>query len=579
MRRTFALLLALLLTVGLLAGCNGSDEETDPSSEPDNTDPTTVPSFVPIDPDDQEFDEIELPLTEDEHTFTYWQQNGYSFEDFSTYDDNLFYQWMEEQTGVDIEWIHPPAGSETENFQTMVLSADYPDFIQGIKGYYTGGVDKAINDGVLRRLNELVDQYMPHYRSYVYGSEETFIQAVSDSGNLWGVHHIVDYPQTPWIGLTVRQDWLDKLGLTTADMETLDQFESVLTSFKEFTYENQGPLWVENSSTYAGDCINGTFGFGGYSSRFMNKDGVAAYSGIQPGVEEYAAVMADWYAKGLINKNYIAENSWSTPEQYWVNSQIGVGEMMYTQDKMYAASAAISELNPDPNFAISPLAGVKKNASDDWSDIKLRNSQDKIRPGNSMGITTGCTDDEIELACRFWDYAWTDEGITAANWGPYEGPEGDTNTTYFVDENDSNGDGHKECYQAWQIAKYGNVSQTQAKVAVYNGPVYCIWSREWCALDSDQMKMPGVWGQPSNEWKLPEGVTLTSDEGNSASSIVANCNTVVNEWLAAVITGVKSADTFQAEVVAQCESLGIHEAEGYYQAALDRYFARANYMD
>ena len=581
MKKTLALLLALLMMAGLLAGC-GSSEETNPSTEPGNTntDPTTAPSFVPVD-ENEEIEDYELPLTEDEVQFTYWIPNGQSFETFSTYDDNLFYQWMEEQTGVDLVFEHPATGSEKEAFQTMILSNDYPEFVQSIKGYYDGGVDKAIDDGVLLRLNEYVDQYMPHYRQMVYGTEETFIQAVSDAGNLWAVHHIVDVPQGSWIGLGVREDWLNKAGLTTADCETIDGMETVLTAMKEYTYENCGPLYLQTGNTMASDAVSSAYDIGSFTSghQFANENGKVVYSATKPEFAEYAAKMADWYAKGLINKNYIGDNSWNTPQDRWANSEVGIGDFIYTNDEMFKASAATSELMPNPDFMIQALTAPKLNASDDWSDVHFRNTQDKIRAGNSMGITTAALDN-IELACKFWDYAWTDEGKTASNWGPTVGEKGDTNATYYIDEADSNGDGHKECYQPWLMETLGNnVTQIQYKVAVHNGPTYSIWSREWCALTERQMEYQNIWNRAGNDYVLPEGLTLTKEEGDAASTIVANADTTAKEWLVAVITGEKSADTWETEVLQVIEGYGIHDAEAYRQAALDRYNARISYIN
>lgn len=144
MKRYISLLLALLLMVGLLAGCGNTEEK--PSTEP-STGTTTEPSQAPDDggdPTDEPSDEFPLPLTEDEVTFDYWLPNSYSFDGFSSYDDNVFYQWMEEKTGVHINFINPPSSGVTEAFQTMILSEDYPDFIYRIFSYYSGGVDKAI---------------------------------------------------------------------------------------------------------------------------------------------------------------------------------------------------------------------------------------------------------------------------------------------------------------------------------------------------------------------------------------------------------------------------------------------------
>ncbi len=579
MKKTLALLLALLMMAGLLAGCGGSNEEN-PSTEPSNGPASAAPTYVaPV--DDGEIEDYDLPLTEDDISFTYWIPNGQSFTDFNTYDDNLFYQWMEEQTGIDIIFEHPAVGSEKESFQTMILSNSYPEFVQSIKGYYDGGVDKAIDDGVLLALNDYVDMYMPHYRQMVYGTQETFIQAVSDGGNLWGVHHIVDVPQGSWIGLGVREDWLNKAGLTTADCATIDGMEQVLTALKEYTHENAGPLWLQTGNTMASDAVSSAWDIGAFTSghKFANENGKIVYNATKPEFAQYAAKMAEWYAKGLINKNYVGENSWGTPQDYWANSEVGIADFIYTNDEMFKAAAAVSELQPEPDFMIQALSAPKLNASDSWSDIHFRNTQDKIRAGNSMGITVAALPN-IELACKFWDYAWTDEAKIASNWGPTVGEKGDTNATYYVDEADSNGDGHKECYQPWLMEKLSNnVTYVQYKVAVHNGPTYSIWSREWSALSTRQMEYQNIWNEVGNDYVLPEGLTLTKEEGDAASSIVANADTTAKEWLVAVITGEKSADTWETEVLNVLEGYGIHDAEGCYQAALDRYNARIVFID
>ncbi len=581
MKKFIALLLALLMMAGLLAGCGGGEEtpSTEPSSEgTTSTEPTAAPSYEgPV--ESTEPAEIELPLVDDIHDFEYWIENPYSFEDFSTYGDNLFFQWMEDQTNVHIVWNHPASGSVQEAFQTMILSNELPDFIQGVKGYYTGGVDKMVSDGYLQPLNDYMD-IMPHYKAKLYEDETTFIQCVSDEGNIWGIHQICDRPQGAWFGFGVRQDWLDDLGIDISTAETIDGLESILTAFKDKTYENCGPLWLSGGSFSPSCALNGSYNVASVTwsnNGIINKDGTAVYSPLETGFKDYVAKIADWYAKGLVNTEYVATSSWATPDDRWVNGQCGVGDFVYTNDKMLAASAALSELQPDPDFALSAITTPKVDASMDWSDIHLRNRQDKVFSVNSMGISTQCND--LELACKYWDYAFTEEGIEAANWGPYEGPEGDASATYFVDPTDANGDGHQECYQPALMEKYGNnVTNVQVKVSSFLTPGYRIWSREWCTLEKYQIEYCNTWDKVGIEYVWPDGVTLTAQEGNDASVILANCNTIANEWAANVITGVESIDTWEA----MCQRLKdnkIDEAVACYQAALARYNDRIQYMD
>lgn len=93
------------------------------------------------------------------------------------------------------------------------------------------------------------------------------------------------------------------------------------------------------------------------------------------------------------------------------------------------------------------------------------------------------------------------------------------------------------------------------------------------------MEYQNIWNKVGNDYVLPEGLTLTKEEGDKVSTIVTNCDTTAKEWLVAVVTGEKSADTWETEVLQVIEGLGIHEAEACRQAALDRYNARISFIE
>ncbi len=582
MKKIFALLLAVLMVAGLMSGCSNGEETT--STEPStsaSSNPSTAPSYEAVTDEPSDGSEFDFPLVDDTLTLDYWVPNSASFEGFSSYNDNLFYQWMAEKTGVVMNFAHPASGSETEAFQTMVLSNEYPDLVWGVSTYYTGGVDKAIADGFLMALNDVVDEYMPNYKRVIYRDEDTFVRAISDSGNLWGLHHVVDYTQGAWLGLGIRQDWLEDAGLTVEDASTIDGMEQVLEVFKGFTYDGQGPLFLANGGINNGGGIAGSYNitpvqYG--SSKILNVDGEAIYTALMPQFKEYAEKMADWYAKGLINKNYISDAASRASEARWVNGDIGLGEFVYTQAGLFASTAAVSELNPDPDFKLVAIATPKLTEDMDIAtDVHVRQTHDLIRANYSTGVTTQVAD--IEVVAKYFDYIYSDEGTIAANWGPYEGEKGDVNATYYADPDDENGDGHLYSYQPWMLEKYGSVSNIQYKVASYMGSSLSIWSREWCVLTEEEINFTRVWDQAGCDWMWPLGVTLTSEEGAEASAILTSCNTAVGEWMAAVITGVKSADTYETELVPMLESQDIARAEELYQNALDRYADRAGFMD
>ncbi len=583
MKKTISLLLAVLLLAGLLVGCGGGGEEkasTEPSSAPSGT-TSTEPTGEPTSetPPAHEGAEIKLPLSEDIITLDWWHPDTYSFEGYNGTADNVFFQWMEEKTNVHINWLTPPASGQAENFSTMLLSNDYPDFVSYVQRFYTGGVDKAIADGFLLNLNEPAEEYMPNYLKHVYRDEDTFMQCVSDSGNLWGIHCILDRQQGSWIGTGIRSDWLSDAGLTTADVETMDGLENALTVFKDYTTDGQGPLFLSTgSSTYSGSLI-GSYNVTGPSQMpFLNKDGTAVYTPLEPGYKEFIGKMADWYQKGLVNRNYIAENHWATPDDYWANSYIGCADVMYASLSMIQQINASGEY-PDPDFDIVAIPTPKLDASQNWeTDFHCRESFNVVRVNNSLGVTTAC--DPLDIALKYQDFIWTDEGIEASNWGPYVGEEGDTNSSYYLDPTDANGDGHEEVYQMWMMDKYQTCVNFMNKFCIHNGPQLYIWDREFTVLSQKEVDAANTWDSVGSDWLWPDGVTLTAEEGATASGVMTSANGAVVEWAAEVITGEKSIDTYDTELVPKLkDQIGIQTAIDMYQAALSRYYGRLQYFD
>jgi putative aldouronate transport system substrate-binding protein len=214
----------------------------------------------------------------------------------------------------------------------------------------------------------------------------------------------------------------------------------------------------------------------------------------------------------------------------------------------------ISAIDPDYHLVAltTPALDGKTNA-----DIHVRQQNDWIRVGNSMAISTAC--ENVELACKYWDYFFSDEGIILSNYGI----EGDT-FEYDADGNPQ---------YTEKALSFGNITYTQTKYCLHNQPVYTIWSRELSVLDDDQKAAEGIWGQAGSEYIMPQGVTLTDVEGAEHSEIKSTLDTFVNENAALFITGQKSFDEWD-EFISTLRGIGVDRAVEIQQAALDRYFAR-----
>ena len=76
-----------------------------------------------------------------------------------------------------------------------------------------------------------------------------------------------------------------------------------------------------------------------------------------------------------------------------------------------------------------------------------------------------------------------------------------------------------------------------------------------------------------NEYVLPAGIALSSDESGTASALMSDLYTYVGECIPKFILGEMDIDTQWEEFVNNCESMGLPEILEIYQAAYDRYAA------
>jgi putative aldouronate transport system substrate-binding protein len=156
-------------------------------------------------------------------------------------------QKMEELTNVHVNWQVVDSASAQEQFGLMLASGEYPDIIRDCGTYYPGGTEKGVQDGVLADLTEVADKYMPNYQALRKSNSQLEKDTVTDEGKIVGTRTIASYfgdvkGERVWAGMALRGDWLNDLGLEVP--RTIDQWETVLTAFKENYPECEAPLMI-----------------------------------------------------------------------------------------------------------------------------------------------------------------------------------------------------------------------------------------------------------------------------------------------------------------------------------------------
>ena len=175
--------------------------------------------------------------------------------------------------------------------------------------------------------------------------------------------------------------------------------------------------------------------------------------------------------------------------------------------------------------------------------------------GNGFHITTDCAN--IELACRWGDWWYTEEGSLTANYG-VEGVSFD-----YVD-------GKPTLNETVTDAPEG--MRDALLIYASNNTICCVIDPDavtsgYSQVDKDA---PAIWAEGTDDaFVIPSTVSLSAEETTDAMAIYTDIQTLCMESIAKFINGDKSMDEFDAFV----ESIKSMNIDGYLeiqQAAYDR---------
>lgn len=563
LQKAAALGMSVCMAVTALAGCGGQESSSanGTGAEQESSAETAAQQASAQETEESagQSSGITFPL-EEQVTLTMWAPfnvNAASvMEDFN---GSLVFQEMEKRTNVHIEFIHPAIGQDSEQFNLMIASQEYPDMIMGGVSNYKGGGDLAVEEGVFLQLNDLIEEYAPNYMAILESNPEAKRQASSDSGIMSAILPMMRQENLCWYGPIIRKDWLEETGLdipvTVADWETL------LTAMKE-NHPDSTPLLFHTSGASAGNSFKergydfwgvfmSAYGIGTSSGTFgamYNDDGTVKYAPIEDGFKDYLELMNRWYENGLIDVDYPAR------DLDGINAMITSG----TAGAMVGSVDVASNLFDSQGIEYVTAPYPVLNEGD---PVRLRAYDAVASPiGNSVSITTQCENPEIAVA--WLDYAFSEEGSLLYNFGV----EGDTYTMV---------DGMPTFTE-----KVLNNPDVPTETGLYLYKMQVFPQLRWGALanpgtvkNTKVVEEKTAWTEAGNAELTMPPVSLTAEEGNDLAKILNTTDVYQNEMVTKFIMGVESLDKFD-EYVEQLKKMKIEDAIAIYQDALDRYLAR-----
>lgn len=533
--------LSLALTASMFAGCSGGSKagnsetgQSPPAGSP-NSSSTAKAAPTPI---------------------SFWMgMNPNATVTIKSMNEIAAVQEWEKRSNIKINFQHPAAGAEGEQYNVMLASNNLPDVICNLFGFMPGGYQKLYNDGTIIKLNDLIDNYAPNLKKILEQNPEVVKQLKSDNGDIYGIPHLQLGKYKVFGGMIIRQDWLDELGLKAP--ETIDEWETVLRAFKEKKGAQIPLLYAAPPKLVLIGSGAPSFieAFGVTTSMFLD-NGTVKYGPIENGYKEFLATFQRWYKEGLIDPDFAANDSKTYDAKvtsgkagaFFGNIGAGIGRWM----------PALQQSDPKAKLAAVQFPVLKKG------DQPLFTGRSWEWSGFGAVITKA--NKHPEETVKALDYFFSPEGHMLKNFGI----EGQTYTMkdgqpVYTDLILNNPDKLTiaQALAKYMIANYPFAGMSDDRV---NDQYYQLQSQK------DAVKLYAKYADNTLKVAIPP-VNLTSEEAKEFSKIMNDADTYKNEMFVKFIMGTEPLSNFD-KFTTQVKKFNIEKAIQIEQDALNRYKSR-----
>lgn len=296
-RRLLSTLAASLLLVGSLAACSGGDSQPQEAAKP--VEPKSENVY-------KEKYDPEVTIT------TVWGVDPtLQFKNGETIENNVATKWAKEQLGINIKslWsITDTNGAFATKLRLAMSSGqEMPDIVTlGTENNQLA--QDLIDSGMFTDAGALFDQYASDTWKRAMDLDSGVWNQYSREGKRMGIP-VLDFAYNHDYVLWIRQDWLDKLGMSAP--KTMDELELVMDAFKNRNPSGLAPDKVTPLSigfktsmrTWMGD-PSWVFGAYGTLPQQWNvaEDGTLEYGSVNASMKQGLVKLNEWMDKGYIRR-------------------------------------------------------------------------------------------------------------------------------------------------------------------------------------------------------------------------------------------------------------------------------------
>ena len=543
-KKILSCLLAGTMVLGMLSGCGKTEvnsSEASQSSTPKQE--TTVGSTEASTPVVEEPKEITYPLEGNVKLTIGVAPNATVSGVCAGWAETAIMKEWQKQTGVEIEFV------EAKDMNLLLAGGDMPDIIVGWDGNsnYPGGWSATIKDKVIQPITEYYEEFAPDYAKLLAENPEAYL-AWTEDGDLFGFGYLLETNiQASSSGMIIRQDWLDDLGMKAPTNH--EELYEVLKAFKE-KKGAEYPLGMSTGDLYDYMAKRGmmTSSFGLAQGDYHVIDGVVQPCYVGEEYKEVVTFFNKLYNEGLLDPNCAAVDS-ATKMSNFLNGKSG---MMFGAIGSGLGSI-LEATKDDPNFKAAGVAPFKTPEG----DVSMCAQYTGVNQVKGAAITTACKD--IEAACKFLNYGYTEAGLRMFNFGiegvSYEMVNG---SPTYIDET---------------IRKNPDMTPTQAMyyhtLALIGGPFMqqLDYLFQYNNKPEQQEALENWSKNNAGTYVLPK-LTMNSEDAATYNSITADINTYTKESFAKFVIGEMSLDDWD-KYEKQVEAFGLSTARDLNQKYYD----------
>ena len=492
----------------------------------------------------------------------YAELDEYAANFMQSYEEHPIVKKVEEITGLDLKFIHPPTGDDGTFFNMTIASGDYPDIFldSTFNTLYPGGIQGAVKDNVLADNDALIRKYAKNFLYYMsIADKNTYRYTADDDGKLTlGTPFACDFIRgNNNIGFIARKDILDKYGLAVP--KTIDELTTVLRALKQNGVEVPLGLGTLDNYRYTdSNFLSGAFGVTmmGYQ---VDEDGKVFFSRANDGYKAYLKQMASWYQEGLIDRDFVNRDVKDALKMFYNDRTVfcAIGNWQTTE----IVSLGTAE---NPDFEICPVRVPR--LTDAEQPYHLGNP---LAEGGVGDMLISATCKNPVAAVKLLDYLYNMDLAELAYWGVGELEDG--TSTYIINKDGLHEYGTAILNDAdWPYETIRHKYTLQIfQRQLLEEPERFEYSDPICQTCWDE------WGYKTDrDGRLPESVSRTIDEDSVYTRNQVEIDTYSDEMIYKFITGGLDVDEQWDTFVSTMYDMGLADNVSIQQAAYERWLKR-----